>query len=173
MRVGVEFVMIQPRLLLFFLLAVATLFAGDIQASSSDRRVQIRNARVGGKWKVAWNVRLGTVRGILVFKQRAAQLSGIFQEYGHRYLLSGSIQGQSITFEIPFPGPRPYTIEFKGIIDSNGDGMRGTSQLKGGGHGFLGHAGEVDEPQRPWTATKGPKRPNNSPDNPPDDDDIR
>jgi hypothetical protein len=49
--------------------------------------------------------------------------------------------------------------------------MSGTSALKGGGNGFLGHAGEVDEPQRPWTATRGLKRQNESPDKPPDDDD--
>ena len=45
--------------------------------------------------------------------------------------------------------------------------------MKGGGHVFLGHAGEQVEPERPWTATKGLKRPNNSPDKPPDDDDDR
>ena len=85
------------------------------------------------------------------------------------YPLSVSIQGQAITFDVPFGGPVPYAIEFKGTVD--GEKMTGTSGLKGGGHVFLGHAGEVDEPDRPWTATKGLKRRNNAPGRPPVDDD--
>jgi hypothetical protein len=61
---------------------------------------------------------------------------------------------------------------FRGIVDGDRDEISGTSELKGGG-GFLGHAGEVDEPDRPWTATKGLKRPNNKFDKRPDDDDDR
>jgi hypothetical protein len=124
--------------------------------------------KVGGKWRIAWDVRLGTVRGILVLKQHGAQVTGTFEEYGKSYTLLGSIQGQAISFEVSFTGPRPYTIEFKGSVD--GGRMRGTSHLAGGGHAFLGHAGEVDEPQRPWTATKGLKHPNDSPSKPPDND---
>lgn len=159
----------QP--ILFSLVAAATWFAGAAQANRSDRSPVLKTAKVAGKWRIAWDVRLGTVRGILALKQSAAQVTGTFLEYGSTYSLSGSIQGQAITFEVPFPGPRPYTIEFKGTID--GAKMSGTSCLKGGGHGFLGHAGEVDEPQRPWTATRGLKRQNQSPDKPPDDDDDR
>jgi hypothetical protein len=124
---------------------------------------------VGGKWRIAWDVRLGTVRGILVLKQSANQVTGTFQEYGKTYTLSGSIQGRAITFEVPFPGPRPYTIEFKGTVE--GGQITGASGLKGARNAFLGHAGEVDEPQRPWTATRGLKRPNDRPGKPPDDDD--
>jgi hypothetical protein len=155
--------------ILFSLIAAATWFAGGAHANRIDRGPVVKTAKAGGKWRIAWDVRLGTVRGILTLKQSAAQLTGTFEEYGKTYPLTGSIQGQDITFEVPFSGPRPYTIEFKGAID--GPKMAGTSGLKGGGHVFLGHAGEVDEPQRPWTATRGLKHQNNAPGKPPDDDD--
>lgn len=155
--------------ILFSLVAASTWFSAAVSANPTDRGVVLKPAKVAGKWRIAWDVRLGTVRGILTFKQSATQLTGTFEEYGKTYTLSGSIQGQAITFEVPFTGPKPYTIEFKGTID--GGNMKGTSALKGGGHGFLGHAGEVDEPQRPWNATRGLKHPNDRPGKPPDDDD--
>jgi len=155
--------------ILLSLLAVVSLLGGATQATGSKLGPAPKTVKVGGKWRIAWDVRLGTVRGILVLKQSATQVSGTFQEYGHEYPLSGNIQGQAITFEVPFSGPSSYTIEFRGTVDRGK--MTGTSALKGGGSVFLGHAGEVDQPQRPWTATKGLKRRNDHPDKPPDDDD--
>lgn len=161
----------QLQFIILCLVAAATWFGAGAQASSTDRAAILKTAKVGGKWRIAWNVRLGTVRGILLLKQSAAHVTGMFQEYGHTYPLSGSIQGRSITFVVPFTGPRPYTIEFKGTIDGDNDSIRGTSRLADGGQAFLGHAGEVDDPERTWTATKGLKRQNNTPDKPPDNDD--
>jgi hypothetical protein len=83
------------------------------------------------------------------FQAECLSTDGTFKEYGKAYSLSGSIQGHSITFTIPFPGPRPYIIEFAGTIDLDGDKIRGTSGL----------------------ADEGLKRQNNSPDKLPDDDD--
>jgi hypothetical protein len=115
-------------------------------------------------------VRFGTVRGILVLKQHADQVTGEFEEYGKTYPLTGSLQGEAITFDVPLTGPAPYTIEFKGTIDRKK--MTGTSGLKGGGHVFLGHANEIQEPDRSWIATKGLRHPNNAlPGKPPTDDD--
>jgi hypothetical protein len=158
---------LQP--ILCSLIAASSWFAGGARANRIDRGPAIKTAKVGGKWRIAWDVRLGTVRGILVLKQSAAEVTGTFLEYGKTYPLTGTVQGRAFDFEVPFGGPRPYTIEFTGTLD-NGK-MTGTSQLRGGGHGFLGHAGEVDEPQRPWTATRGLKHPSERPGKPPDDDD--
>jgi hypothetical protein len=153
----------QSRTKLFvFTLAIASAQAGLPSA-------KVKPAKVSGKWRIAWDVRLGTVRGILDLKQSATRVTGTFEEYGQTYSLSGTIAGKAISFDIPFTGPRPYTIEFKGTVER--DKMTGTSALKGEGRAFLGHAGEVDEPQRPWSATKGLKHPNNTPDKRPDDDD--
>jgi hypothetical protein len=168
--------MMQP--IFSLLVAAVTCLAAGVQAGPSDpssgdrpalNTATLKTAKVGGKWRIAWDVRLGTVRGILDLKQHADQVTGTFEEYGKSYSLTGSLQGQAICFDVPFTGPVPYTIEFKGTIERGK--MSGTSGLKGGGHVFLGHAGEVDEPQRPWTATKGLKRQNDSPNKPPKEDD--
>jgi hypothetical protein len=64
-----------------------------------------------------------------------------------------------------------YTIEFKGNVAK--DKITGTSGCRAAGTGFLGHAGEVDEPRRPRTATRGLKHPNDAIGKPPDDDDRK
>ncbi len=169
--------------ILISLLAAAWLAGGE-QARAADHNsssnaaalnTPVKTAKIAGKWRISWDVRLGTVRGILTLKQTAHEVTGTFEEYGKSYPISGSIQGKDITFEVSFDGPRPYTIEFKGSVD---DGkITGTSALKGGAQaGFLGHAGEVDEPDRPWTATRGLTPQNEGlPGRPPteDDDDDR
>jgi len=162
------------KLTLFLLLGFAAVFAGDAQASPSDqpptlKSVKLKTVKVGGKWRIAWDVRFGTVRGILSLKDHADEVTGTFEEYGKTYPLRGSLKGQAITFDVPFGGPVPYTIEFKGKVERRR--MTGTSGLKGGGHVFLGHAGEVQEPERPWIATKGMKPLNHSGKPPEDDDD--
>ncbi len=156
--------------------ATAACFVVGAQASPSDvgpgnHAPALKTAKIGGKWQIAWDVRLGTVRAILVLKQNATKVTGMFQQYGREYPISGSIQGHDIIFVVPFTGPPPYTIEFRGTVDADSDSISGTSRLADGGQAFLGHAGEVDEPQRPWTAIKGLKRQLNTPGKPPEDDD--
>lgn len=165
----------RTKAILGGLLAFATLVFGAVRASPKDQPL-LKPAKIAGKWRFAWDVRLGRVRGVLDLKQKADQVSGTFFEEinGHTYSLSGSLQGKDIVFDVPFPeGSRPFTIEFTGTVDR--DKMTGTSAMKSSGQVFLGHAGEVDEPQRPWTATKGLKRPADLPGRPPveDDDDDR
>jgi hypothetical protein len=173
--------MIQRKWLqriLFSLIVAAVFLVSGAHATPNGRGgTVLKTAKVRGKWRIAWDVRLGTVRGILDLKQSAAQVTGTFFEELNRetYSLSGDIQGKDITFDVTFPrGSRPYTIEFKGAVD--GDKMTGTSSMNSAGQVYLGHGGEVEEPQRPWIATKGLKRPNNTPNKPPvedDDDDHR
>ncbi|HXZ40249.1 MAG TPA: hypothetical protein VEG68_05870 [Terriglobales bacterium] len=161
------------------LIAAGALFAGGAQAKANGpnpgdtvpalKTVSLKPAKVGGKWRIAWDVRLGTVRGILILKQRASQVSGTFEENGKTHSLAGSIQGHSITFQVPFTGTYPFTIEFNGTIDRGK--MSGTSASVGGGPVYLGHGGEVDEPQRPWLAIKGLKHQLVSPNKPPKEDD--
>jgi len=102
-------------------------------------------------------------------KQHGSTVTGTFQDDRGSYPLSGTVQGQAITFDVAFTGPPPYTIEFKGSVE--GEKISGTSGMQGGERGFLGHAGEINEPQRPWTATKGLKRTNDVPGRPPVEDD--
>jgi hypothetical protein len=160
------------------LLLLSTLFpfflASAPPAASADapstKTVRIKPAKIAGKWRIAWDVRAGTVRAVLDLKQKADQVTGTFEEYGKTYSLTGSLQGQAITFNVPFGGPVPYTIEFKGTVDHNKK-MTGTSGLKGGGRVFLGHANEIQEPERPWIATKGLKHTLDHTGKPPKEDD--
>jgi hypothetical protein len=117
-------------------------------------------SNVAGTWQVSWQVRLGTARASLQLKQDGSKLSGTFQEMGVSSRLSGSIQGKSISFDVEFPGPRPYTIEFTGTVD--GEKISGKSRAKDveGAGAYLGHGGEVVQPDHPWTASRSPEHKN-------------
>ena len=113
---------------------------------------------VTGTWQMSWQVRLGTARATVQLKQDGSKLSGTFQEMGVSSRLSGTIQGKNISFDVDFPGPRPYTIEFIGNID--GEKMNGKSRARNveGAGAYLGHGGEVVLPDHPWTASRPPER---------------
>ena len=164
------------KLIILAFVVVAACHAAHLPVDAADspapNSATVKPAKITGKWQIAWDVRLGTVRGIMDLKQKGNQVTGTFFEHttSQTYSLSGSLQGKDITCDVAFPNSeRPYTIEFKGTVD--GDKMTGTSAMKGSGQVFLGHAGEVDEPQRPWTALKGLKRQLNHSAKPPKDDD--
>ena len=109
------------QLILFVSIVAVSVLAGLAQARDNERGRAPRTAKVRGKWRIAWNVRLGTVRGILTFQQSADRVTGTFEEYGQKFPLSGNIRGRAIAFDVPFSGPRPYTIEFQGSVYSDGD----------------------------------------------------
>jgi hypothetical protein len=117
-------------------------------------------ANVAGTWQVSWQVRLGTARATVQLKQDGSTLSGTFQEMAVSSNLTGGIQGKNISFDVHFPGPRPYTIEFTGTVD--GEKISGKSFAKGveGAGAYLGHGGEVVQPDHPWTASRSPEHKN-------------
>jgi hypothetical protein len=111
-------------------------------------------ANLAGKWEMSWTGRMGTEKCMLELQQNSAKLKGTFQDQRGDSSLSGTIDGNKISFEVEFKGPRPFTTRFTGSID--GDKITGTSQAVGvGGAGaYLGHAGEIVQPEHPWTATR-------------------
>jgi hypothetical protein len=117
-------------------------------------------AEVAGAWQVSWQVRLGTAHATVQLTQDGSKLSGTFEEMGVSSKLSGSVEGKNISFDVQFPGPRPYTIEFTGTVD--GEKISGKSFAKGieGAGAYLGHGGEVVQPDHPWTASRPPKAKN-------------
>ncbi len=125
-----------------------------VPAIARDGSTESPTASVTGKWLVSWQARLGTEQATIELEQNGSALSGTFHDPHHSCSLSGTIEGKNISFEVPFPGPRPYTIAFKGILD--GDKISGTSQAKnmGGTGAYLGHGGEIVQPEHPWSATR-------------------
>jgi hypothetical protein len=112
-------------------------------------------ADVSGKWQVSWQGRLGTEQCALQLQRDSSnKLSGTLQDQRGSSSLSGMIDGKKISFEVQFQGPRPFTARFTGTVDS--DRIEGTSQAIGvGGAGaYLGHAGEVVQPEHPWIAKR-------------------
>ena len=111
-------------------------------------------ADVSGKWQVSWQGRLGTEQCTLQLQQDGTRLTGTLQDQRGLSPLSGTLGDKQISFEVNFQGPRPFTTRFKGTL--NAAGMEGTSQAIGvGGSGaYLGHAGEVVQPEHPWTAKR-------------------
>src|SRR5580704_7719809 len=85
-------------------------------------------ANVAGTWQISWQVRLGTAHATVQLTQDGSKLSGTFQEMGVSSHLSGSVQDKNISFDVEFPGPRPYTIEFTGTVE--GEKINGKSRAK-------------------------------------------
>jgi hypothetical protein len=111
-------------------------------------------ADVSGKWQVSWQGRLGTEQCTLQIQQDRANLTGTLQDQRGLSPLSGTVDDKQISFEVTFQGPRPFTTQFKGAVD--GAKIEGTSQAVGvaGSGAYLGHAGEVVQPEHPWTAKR-------------------
>ncbi|HEY1660153.1 MAG TPA: hypothetical protein VGG14_17510 [Candidatus Sulfotelmatobacter sp.] len=108
---------------------------------------------------MSWTGRLGTEKCTLELQQDAAKVKGTFQDLRGNSSLSGTINGNKLSFQVEFKGPKPFTTRFTGSID--GDKITGTSQAVGvGGAGaYLGHAGEIVQPEHPWTAARSKDEP--------------
>jgi hypothetical protein len=139
---------------LFPVIAFLLSLAVWLPAAARDGSSAGQSASVNGRWLVQWQARLGTEQATIELEQRGSALSGSFHDPRHSCPLSGTIEGKNIAFDVPFQGPRPYTIAFKGVLDA--DKISGTSQAKNMGStgAYLGHGGEIVQPEHPWTATR-------------------
>jgi hypothetical protein len=125
-----------------------------LSAAAGDVPPEGRSPRVAGKWLVSWQARMGTEQATIELVQDGSKLSGTFHDLHHYAMLSGVIEGKEISFAVEFQGLRPYTIGSTGTVE--GDKIGGTSQAKniGGAGAYLGHGGEIVQPEHPWTATR-------------------
>jgi FlaG/FlaF family flagellin (archaellin) len=132
-----------------FLLAIVVLPAAAVGASVGGDAPS-----VSGKWQLSWQARLGTEQATVELEQKGTKLRGTFHDLHHSCQLSGTIDGANISFDVLFDEARPYTIAFRGTVD--GDSITGTSQAQniGGSKAYLGHGGEIVQPEHPWTATR-------------------
>ena len=113
-----------------------------------------RPANVQGKWQASWTGRLGSEPVMLVLKQQGNRLSGKILRGTVATPLTGTIDGNDVSLLVNFAEPKPYTILFKGSV--TGDSIKGTSQAQNVGNSgaYMGHGGEIVQPDRPWTAMR-------------------
>lgn len=111
---------------------------------------------VQGKWHGSWEGRMGALPITLELTQEGHKLTGKIIHASKSSPVIGAISGNAISFTVNFAGPRPFTILFKGMID--GDSIKGTSRAQNVGESgaYLGHGGEIVQPDRPWTAKREP-----------------
>jgi hypothetical protein len=156
---------VTPR----FLAAIVILFACTLTlsvlsaAQDSPTSSTSKPQDVSGAWQVSWQGRLGTEQGTLQLQQDGKKITGTFQDVHGVSSLSGTIEGKQISYEVQFQGARPFTTRFTGTLDKTGEDAKivGTSQAIGVGAtgAYMGHAGEVVQPEHPWSAKRAPSQP--------------
>jgi hypothetical protein len=112
---------------------------------------QDQPSHVSGKWQVVWTGRLGTENALLELHQNRSVLTGTFRDLHGDSVVTGIVEKNTVTFDVEFKAVRPFTISFSGTIDEGT--MKGSSKAKGM-EAYMGHGGEVVQPDRPWTATR-------------------
>ncbi len=134
-----------------FFLAVFVFFAVPV---SEAQTLPSAPVDVTGDWQVAWQGRLGTEQCTLKLQSKDGVLSGTFQNLRGTSPVLGTLKGNQISLDVKFQGARPYTVRFTGIAE---DGkLTGTSQATsvGTSGAYLGHGGEIVQPDHPWTAKR-------------------
>ncbi len=119
-----------------------------------EKPSHVQPADVSGDWQVSWQGRLGAEDCLLHLQQDGTKLTGTLKTLHGVSSLSGTVEDKRISFEAAFQGPRPFTTRFTGT--ANGGKIEGVSQAVGVGSGgaYLGHAGELVQPDHPWTAMR-------------------
>ena len=118
-----------------------------------DKPSHVQPLDVSGDWQVTWQGRLGAEQCALHLEQDGETLTGTLKTLHGVSSIAGTVDKQRIFFEVQFGDPHPFTTRFTGNAD--GGKIEGTSQAVGiGGSGaYLGHAGEIVQPDHPWSAT--------------------
>ena len=127
---------------------------GQVAGQVAEKPAHAQPADVGGDWQVSWQGRLGEEQCVLHLQQEGAKLTGSLKTSHGLSSLSGTVDEKRISFDVRFEGPRSFTTRFAGI--ANGGKIEGTSQAVdvGVSGAYLGHAGEIVQPDHPWTATR-------------------
>lgn len=131
-----------------------------VKDAPKDTTSHLTSVNVAGNWQVSWTVRLGTEPCVLHLEQDGAKLTGTFKDLHGISPLTGNIDQKQLSFDVRFGGKRPFTTRFTGT--ANGDKMEGKSEavnVSDGGGAFLGHGGEILQPDHPWTAKRAADQP--------------
>lgn len=122
-------------IVLVCLLAAPLLLAQDSEPNNSQP------ANISGAWRLSWQGRGGSEQATIQIQQDGPKLSGTFQGPRGSSSLTGSVDGNNVSFSMQMQGRRRVTLAFTGTID--GDKMSGTLQPPGGG-----------QDNHPWTAVR-------------------
>ena len=115
------------------LLVAPLLLAQDSESNNSQ------TTNIGGAWQLSWQGRRGSQQATIQIQQDGSKLSGTFQDPRGSSSLTGSVDGNNVSFSVQMQGRRTMTLAFTGTID--GDKMSGTVQPQGGGGGHEGPGG--------------------------------
>lgn len=131
-----------------FLLAAPLLLAQDSGSGDSQP------ANLGGSWQLSWQGRGGSQQATIQIQQDGSTLSGTFQDSSgpSSSQLTGTINGNNVSFSVQVQGRRTMTIAFTGTV--NGDKMSGTLQPQGGGGGGRRGGQGGGQGNTPWTAVR-------------------
>jgi hypothetical protein len=113
-------------------------------------------ANVAGKWQMSWQGRDGAKQATLQLQQDGSKLTGTLNGDRGSTPITGSINGNTISFSTQGQGRRNFTMVYTGSVD--GDKISGNFQLQGGqgGEGSAsggGHHGGGQQ-NHSWTATR-------------------
>jgi len=128
-----------------FFLAAPLLLAQDSGSNDSQP------ANLGGSWQLSWQNRGSSEQATLQIQQDGSALSGTFQDSSGSSQLTGSTDGNNVSFGVQVQGRRTMTLTFTGTVD--GDKMSGTVQPQGGGGGRRGGQGG-GQGNNPWNAVR-------------------
>jgi hypothetical protein len=149
-------------IVLICLLAAPLLLAQDSESNNSQP------ANIGGAWQLSWQGRSGSEQATIQIQQDGSALSGTFQDSRGSSQLTGSVQGNNVSFSVQVQGRRTMTLAFTGTID--GDKMSGTLQPQGGGGGRQGGGG--GQGTHSWTGLRQRSGRQSEPEQNQDDDEY-
>lgn len=121
-------------------------FFGGVHAAAADK------TDINGKWKISWEARIGTERDLLDLQQAGSVLTGTFHGKPATPKVSGNVEGKNITLRLDFPGQKPYSIVFTGVID--GDKMGGKFDIPGVPGAYDFHGENISPSNYTWSAVR-------------------
>jgi hypothetical protein len=149
---------VRKHVSLIFVLAFGLVSAVLAQDTAQD---SAQPANVAGKWVMSWQGRDGARQGQLQLQQDGSKLTGTMDGERGSVALSGSINGNSISFSTQAQGHHNFTLVYTGTVD--GDKISGTFQHQGSGEGGENGGGRHGgQHNHSWTATRQTGNPSGS-----------
>jgi len=135
---------------LYLIIIVVCLLAAPLLLAQDSESNHSQPPNIGGSWQLSWQGRDGSQQATIQIQQDGSKLSGRFQGPRGSSALTGSVDGNNVSFSVQMQGRRTITLAFTGTIDGNK--MSGSFQPQGGGGGRGGREGGQES--RAWSAVR-------------------